>query len=82
MEGTTSGYSSRKSMRSLTLVAWCNCVIYGALTDCDCSLLRAYALGYLSSVTPKLVSYVRRLGNKDWTTQQKLQEVRRFLDLV
>ncbi|KGO49010.1 hypothetical protein PEX1_079110 [Penicillium expansum] len=37
-------------------------------------LLRAYALGYLSSVTPKLVSYVRQLRNKDWTTQQKLQE--------
>ncbi|KXG50563.1 uncharacterized protein PGRI_070540 [Penicillium griseofulvum] len=38
-------------------------------------LLRAYALGYLSSVTPKLVYYVRRLRNTDWTTQQKLQEL-------
>ncbi|KAJ5205231.1 hypothetical protein N7491_004145 [Penicillium cf. griseofulvum] len=38
-------------------------------------LLRAYALGYLSSVTPKLVFYVRRLRNKDWTAQQKLQEL-------
>ncbi|KAJ5565600.1 hypothetical protein N7535_007238 [Penicillium sp. DV-2018c] len=43
--------------------------------DGDCSLLRAYALGYLSSVTPRLLSYVRRLRNKDWTTQQKLQEL-------
>ncbi|KAJ5123885.1 uncharacterized protein N7515_007710 [Penicillium bovifimosum] len=42
-------------------------------------LLRAYALGYLSSVTPKLVSYVRRLRNKDWTTQQKLQELAKVL---
>ncbi|KAJ5598741.1 hypothetical protein N7537_008825 [Penicillium hordei] len=37
-------------------------------------LLRAYALGYLSSVTPKLMSYVRRLRTKDWSAQQKLQE--------
>ncbi|CAI7569688.1 unnamed protein product [Penicillium crustosum] len=42
-------------------------------------LLRAYALGYLSSVTPKLVSYVRRLRNKDWTAQQKLQELAKVL---
>ncbi|KAJ5933204.1 hypothetical protein N7516_007693 [Penicillium verrucosum] len=42
-------------------------------------LLRAYALGYLSSVTPKLVSYVRRLRNKDWTAQQKLQELVKVL---
>ncbi|KAJ5519433.1 hypothetical protein N7453_001855 [Penicillium expansum] len=42
-------------------------------------LLRAYALGYLSSVTPKLVSYVRQLRNKDWTTQQKLQELAKVL---
>ncbi|KAJ5319840.1 hypothetical protein N7508_000123 [Penicillium antarcticum] len=38
-------------------------------------LLRAYALGYLSSVTPRLVSYVRRLARQDWTAQQKLQEL-------
>ncbi|KAJ6059491.1 hypothetical protein N7444_003130 [Penicillium canescens] len=38
-------------------------------------LLRAYALGYLSSVTPRLVSYVRRLDRQDWTAQQKLQEL-------
>ncbi|KAJ5253021.1 hypothetical protein N7489_003431 [Penicillium chrysogenum] len=42
-------------------------------------LLRAYALGYLSSVTPKLVSYVRRLRSKDWTAQQKLQELAKVL---
>ncbi|EKV04026.1 Integral membrane protein [Penicillium digitatum] len=42
-------------------------------------LLHAYALGYLSSVTPKLISYVRRLRNKDWTAQQKLQELARVL---
>ncbi|CAI7602587.1 unnamed protein product [Penicillium glandicola] len=43
-------------------------------------LLRAYALGYLSSVTPKLVYYVRRLrNNKDWTAQQKLQELAKVL---
>ncbi|CAG7917783.1 unnamed protein product [Penicillium olsonii] len=42
-------------------------------------LLRAYALGYLSSVTPKLASYVRRLRTKDWTTQQKLQELVKVL---
>ncbi|KAJ5339811.1 hypothetical protein N7452_006539 [Penicillium brevicompactum] len=42
-------------------------------------LLRAYALGYLSSVTPKLASYVRRLRTKDWTTQQKLEELVKVL---
>ncbi|CAL5869837.1 uncharacterized protein PFLUO_LOCUS4068 [Penicillium psychrofluorescens] len=43
-------------------------------------ILRAYALGYLSSVTPKLISYVRRLGNnKGWTTEQKLQELAQVL---
>ncbi|KAJ5780161.1 hypothetical protein N7457_005321 [Penicillium paradoxum] len=42
-------------------------------------LLRAYALGYLSSVTPKLVAYVRRLGNKHWTTRQKLRELAKVL---
>ncbi|CAG8011315.1 unnamed protein product [Penicillium salamii] len=42
-------------------------------------LLRAYALGYLSSVTPKLASYARRLRTKDWTTQQKLQELVKVL---
>ncbi|KAJ5805266.1 hypothetical protein N7474_011153 [Penicillium riverlandense] len=43
-------------------------------------ILRAYALGYLSSVTPKLISYVRRLGShKGWTTEQKLQELARVL---
>ncbi|CAI7622000.1 unnamed protein product [Penicillium bialowiezense] len=42
-------------------------------------LLRAYALGYLSSVTPKLASYVRRLRTKDWTSQQKLQELAKVL---
>jgi hypothetical protein len=52
------------------------CDLRNPLLNCDCSLLRAYALGYLSSVTPKLASYVRRLRTKDWTSQQKLQEVR------
>ncbi|KAJ5173577.1 uncharacterized protein N7500_001508 [Penicillium coprophilum] len=42
-------------------------------------LLRAYALGYLSSITPKLLSYVRQLRNKNWTAQQKLQELVKVL---
>jgi hypothetical protein len=49
------------------------------------SILRAYALGYLSAVTPKLISYARRLGARNWDTTQKLREVRfkslfRFLE--
>ncbi|KAJ5618459.1 hypothetical protein N7528_007102 [Penicillium herquei] len=42
-------------------------------------IIRAYALGYLSSVTPKIVSYTRHLRNKDLSTKEKLQELARVL---
>ncbi|KAJ5671046.1 hypothetical protein N7507_000173 [Penicillium longicatenatum] len=38
-------------------------------------IIRAYALGYLSAVTPKLISLARRLGNKNGSTKQKFQEL-------
>ncbi|KAJ5281251.1 hypothetical protein N7478_006623 [Penicillium angulare] len=42
-------------------------------------IIRAYALGYLSSVTPKLISYIRCLGNKNRSTKEKLQELAQVL---
>ncbi|KAJ5974521.1 hypothetical protein N7481_011731 [Penicillium waksmanii] len=42
-------------------------------------ILRAYALGYLSAVTPKLISYARRLGARNWDTTQKLRELAQVL---
>lgn len=42
-------------------------------------ILRAYALGYLSAVTPKLVSYARRLGARNWDTTQRLREFAQVL---
>ncbi|CEJ53764.1 Putative Integral membrane protein [Penicillium brasilianum] len=42
-------------------------------------ILRAYALGYLSSVTPKLVTFVRRLRSQDWSFRQKIQELAHVL---
>ncbi|KAK5806068.1 hypothetical protein VI817_000326 [Penicillium citrinum] len=43
------------------------------------SILRAYALGYLSAVTPKFLSYVRRLGSRNWDSNQKLFELTQVL---
>jgi hypothetical protein len=40
-------------------------------------ILRAYALGYLSAVTPKLVAHARHFASRDWTPKQKFREVRR-----
>ncbi|KAJ5569434.1 uncharacterized protein N7459_008864 [Penicillium hispanicum] len=42
-------------------------------------ILRAYVLGYLSSVTPKFVSYVRRLGRRDGITRQEIHELLKVL---
>ncbi|KAJ6014102.1 hypothetical protein N7540_008693 [Penicillium herquei] len=42
-------------------------------------IIRAYALGYLSSVTPKIVSYTRRLRNKDLSNKEKFQELAQVL---
>ncbi|KAJ5729434.1 uncharacterized protein N7483_003942 [Penicillium malachiteum] len=42
-------------------------------------IIRAYALGYLSSITPKIVSYTRHLRDKDLSTKEKLQELAQVL---
>ncbi|CEL00704.1 Putative Integral membrane protein (AFU_orthologue; AFUA_2G12300) [Aspergillus calidoustus] len=43
-------------------------------------ILRAYALGYLSSTTPKVLSCLRRLwGNNDLTYQEKSEQLLRAL---
>ena len=42
-------------------------------------ILRAYALGYLSSTTPRLLSSVQRLRRGDLTHNEKLQEVCLYL---
>ncbi|KAJ5645950.1 hypothetical protein N7490_002322 [Penicillium lividum] len=42
-------------------------------------IIRAYALGYLSSVTPKLITFARRLGSKNVSMKQKLQELAQAL---
>ncbi|KAJ5175866.1 uncharacterized protein N7482_001743 [Penicillium canariense] len=42
-------------------------------------ILRAYTLGYLSSVTPKLVAYIRRLRSQGWSIKHNLQELVRVL---
>ncbi|KAJ5215641.1 uncharacterized protein N7498_002048 [Penicillium cinerascens] len=42
-------------------------------------ILRAYALGYLSAVTPKLVTYARRLASRDLSPKQKLRELAQVL---
>ncbi|OJJ58945.1 hypothetical protein ASPSYDRAFT_152200 [Aspergillus sydowii CBS 593.65] len=43
-------------------------------------IIRAYALGYLSSTTPKVISSLRRLwGDNDLSYQQKLAELLRTL---
>ncbi|KAJ5925075.1 hypothetical protein N7454_007714 [Penicillium verhagenii] len=42
-------------------------------------IIRAYALGYLSSVTPKLIAFARRLGSKNGSTKQRLQELAQAL---
>ncbi|KAL3462938.1 hypothetical protein BJX64DRAFT_135870 [Aspergillus heterothallicus] len=43
-------------------------------------ILRAYALGYLSSTTPKVLSCLRRLwGNSDLTYSEKLEQFLRVL---
>ncbi|KAJ5666704.1 hypothetical protein N7462_011113 [Penicillium macrosclerotiorum] len=42
-------------------------------------ILRAYALGYLSSLTPKLISYARHFASRDWSAPKKFQELARVL---
>ncbi|KAJ5324912.1 Integral membrane protein, partial [Penicillium atrosanguineum] len=42
-------------------------------------ILRAYALGYLSAVTPKLVTYARHFARRDWSPKQKLCELAQVL---
>ncbi|EAW14082.1 uncharacterized protein ACLA_071150 [Aspergillus clavatus NRRL 1] len=42
-------------------------------------ILRAYAIGYLSSTTPRVVSYLRRLKAKDLSNKQKIEELSRTL---
>ncbi|KAJ5907410.1 hypothetical protein N7495_000092 [Penicillium taxi] len=42
-------------------------------------ILRAYALVYLSSITPRLVTFIRQLRNKDESTKEKLQ---RFVQIL
>ncbi|KAL4910108.1 hypothetical protein BDW74DRAFT_48329 [Aspergillus multicolor] len=43
-------------------------------------VLRAYALGYLSSATPKIIACLRRTwSNNDWSYRRKLEELVRVL---
>ncbi|KAF7714055.1 Integral membrane protein [Penicillium ucsense] len=42
-------------------------------------ILRAYALGYLSYVTPKIVARAKQLSQRGWTIRQKIEEILRVL---
>ncbi|GIJ88875.1 hypothetical protein Asppvi_007803 [Aspergillus pseudoviridinutans] len=50
-----------------------------SLTSLCCSVLRAYAIGYLSSTTPRLVSCLRRLKDDRLSNKEKLEELSRTL---
>lgn len=45
------------------------------LTSLFCRILRAYAIGYLSSTTPRVISYLRRLKDDRLSNKEKLEEV-------
>lgn len=45
-------------------------------------ILRAYAIGYLSSTTPRVISYLRRLKDDRLSNKEKLEELSRTLTNV
>lgn len=52
-----------------------NVILIALVIFCPARVLRAYILGYLTSTTPRLLSWLSRLPRKDIDSKQKFKEV-------